>query len=114
MTQPQPFSSSRDASPPPADAEPDVSWLTGEADATMAVIAHGLLNSVSAIQMGAFALKESWQQLSDEQRVQILDIVSDQAGHIRGILQDMIRGLPSDVIRALNGLEHRPEDAEPD
>ena len=114
MTQPQPFSSSRDASPPPTDAESDVSGLTGEADATMAVIAHGLLNSVSAIQMGAFALKESWQQLSDEQRVQILDIVSDQAGHIRGILQDMIRGLPSDVIRALNGLEHRPEDAEPD
>ena len=113
MTQPQPFSSSRD-SDPPAEAGAAVSWLTGEADATMAVIAHGLLNSVSAIQMGAFALKESWQQLSEEQRVQILDIVSDQAGHIRGILQDMIRGLPSDVIRALNGLEHRPEDAEPD
>ena len=114
MTQPQPSSSSRDPAAPPPDTDGAASWLTGESDATMAVIAHGLLNSVSAIQMGAFALKESWQQLSDEQRVQILDIVSDQAGHIRGILQDMIRGLPSEVIRALNGLENRPEDAEPD
>lgn len=113
MTQPPPFSSSKDPSATP-DADEDLAWLTGDSDATMAVIAHGLLNSVSAIQMGAFALKESWQQLSEEQRVQILDIVSDQAGHIRGILQDMIRGLPSEVIRALNGLEHRPEDAEPD
>lgn len=113
MTAPPPFSSAS-PEPPPADGADEGSWLAGEADATMAVIAHGLLNSVSAIQMGAFALKESWQQLTDEQRVQILDIVSDQASHIRGILQDMIRGLPSEVIRALNGLEHRPEDTPPD
>ena len=111
MTQPPPSSSSKDPTPPLTDDE-GLSWLSGESDATMAVIAHGLLNSVSAIQMGAFALKESWPQLSEEQRVQILDIVSDQAAHIRGILQDMIRGLPSEVIRALNGLEHRPEDAD--
>jgi hypothetical protein len=113
MTPPQPSSSSREPVPTPEAAD-GLSWLAGEGDATMAVIAHGLLNSVSAIQMGAFALTESWAQLTEEQRVQILDIVSDQAGHIRGILQDMIRGLPSEVIRALNGLEHRPEDAEPD
>lgn len=81
----------------------------GDADAAMAVIAHGLLNSVSAIQMGAFALKESWAQMSEEQRDQILGIVADQAGHVRGILQDMIRGLPSEVIRALNGLEREQD-----
>lgn len=73
----------------------------------MAVIAHGLLNSISAIQMGAYALKESWTKMTEEQRDQVLSIVADQASHVRGILQDMIRGLPGDVIRALNGLEER-------
>jgi len=85
-------------------------WEAPEADAAMAVIAHGLLNSVSAIQMGAFALRESWTQMTDEQRDQVLGIVADQAAHVRGILQDMIRGLPGEVIRALNGLERRPEE----
>ncbi|MHB1854154.1 MAG: hypothetical protein ACYCS2_03750 [Acidimicrobiales bacterium] len=85
-------------------------WDADESDAAMAVIAHGLLNSVSAIQMGAYALRESWAQMTDEQRDQVLGIVADQAAHVRGILQDMIRGLPSDVIRALNGLERRPEE----
>lgn len=91
-----------------------MSWGSGEEDATMAVIAHGLLNSISAIQMGAFALKESWGRMSEEQRTEVLDIVADQAGHIRGILQDMIRGLPGDVIRALNGLEREPASVEGD
>ena len=95
---------------PSAEAGDGSIWAAGEADATMAVIAHGLLNSVSAIQMGAYALKESWTQMTDEQREQVLNIVADQAAHVRGILQDMIRGLPSEVIRALNGLERRPED----
>lgn len=111
MTPPSPSSSARDSDPPPSEgAEETVPVLGGESDATMAVIAHGLLNSVSAIQMGAYALKESWPQLSEQQRIQILDIVADQAGHVRGILQDMIRGLPTEVIRALNGLERRPEE----
>lgn len=86
-------------------------WDASGGDAAMAVIAHGLLNSVSAIQMGAYALRESWDKMTVEQRDQVLGIVADQAGHVRGILQDMIRGLPGDVIRALNGLE-RESDAE--
>lgn len=112
MTQPRPFSSSMDQSAPTTETGEDLSFFAGD-DATMAVIAHGLLNSISAIQMGAFALKESWAQLNEEQRLQILEIVSDQAAHVRGVLQDMIRGLPSDVIKALNGLEHLPEEADP-
>ncbi|HZT64782.1 MAG TPA: histidine kinase dimerization/phospho-acceptor domain-containing protein [Acidimicrobiales bacterium] len=74
-------------------------------EAAIAVVAHGLLNSISAIQMGAHALRESWDQLNDDQRGEILDVVTDQAAHVRGILQDLIRGLPADVIRALNTLE---------
>jgi len=75
--------------------------------AAAAVIAHGLLNSVSAIQMGAHALREGWNLMTDEQREEILAVLSDQASHVRGVLQDMIRGLPAEVIRALNSLDIR-------
>ena len=75
--------------------------------AAAAVIAHGLLNSVSAIQMGAHALREGWRLMTDEQREEILGVLSDQASHVRGVLQDMIRGLPAEVIRALNSLDIR-------
>ena len=75
--------------------------------AAAAVIAHGLLNSVSAIQMGAHALREGWELMSPEQRNEILEVLSDQSAHVRGVLQDMIRGLPAEVIRALNSLDIR-------
>ena len=77
-------------------------------DATLAVIAHGLLNSVSAIQMGAHALGEGWDRMTQKQRNDVLAVVTDQASHVRGILQDMIRGLPAEVIRVLNELNREP------
>jgi anti-sigma factor ChrR (cupin superfamily) len=79
-----------------------------EDDATLAVIAHGLLNSVSAIQMGAHALREGWERMTENQRSEVLGVVSDQAAHVRGVLQDMIRGLPAEVIRVLNELGREP------
>jgi hypothetical protein len=81
--------------------------LVGD-DATLAVIAHGLLNSVSAIQMGAHALREGWERMTEKQRTDVLGVVSDQASHVRGVLQDMIRGLPPEVIRVLNELGREP------
>ena len=77
-------------------------------DATLAVIAHGLLNSISAIQMGAHALREGWDRMTEKQRDEVLVVVIDQAAHVRGILQDMIRGLPAEVIRVLNELNREP------
>jgi hypothetical protein len=73
-------------------------------DAALAVIAHGLLNSISAIQMGAHALRESWETISTETRDEILGLLTDQAAHVRGVLQDLIRGLPPEIVRALNDL----------
>jgi len=82
--------------------------LTHSEDAAAAaVIAHGLLNSVSAIQMGAHALREGWEKMTPEQRNEILGVLTDQSAHVRGVLQDMIRGLPAEMIRALNSLDVR-------
>lgn len=88
----------------------DDDTMTGALDdAALAVVAHSLLNSVSAIQMGAHALRESWQSMSETQRSEVIAIVADQAAHVRGILQDLIRGLPLEVLRALNNIDERPQ-----
>ncbi|HET6809755.1 MAG TPA: hypothetical protein VFH50_01950 [Acidimicrobiales bacterium] len=88
--------------------DPELAGAFGGDDATLAVIAHGLLNSVSAIQMGAHALREGWDRMSEKQRADVLGVVADQAAHVRGVLQDMIRGLPPEVIRVLNELGREP------
>ena len=88
--------------------DPEGAGALGRDDATLAVIAHGLLNSVSAIQMGAHALQEGWERMSEAQRRDVLGVVADQAAHVRGVLQDMIRGLPPEVIRVLNELGREP------
>lgn len=103
---------SEDTGPGPDPLDGEIGWGFGVDDAAVAVVAHGLLNSISAIQMGAHALRESWAQMTDEQREQVLGLVVDQAAHVRGILSDLIRGLPLEVVRALNGLTG-DEDAEP-
>jgi len=88
----------------PVAQEPEGAEALAEDDATLAVIAHGLLNSISAIQMGAHALQEGWDRMTQKQRQDVLGVVADQAAHVRGVLQDMIRGLPPEVIRVLNEL----------
>ena len=88
--------------------DPEAIGALGGDDATLAVIAHGLLNSVSAIQMGAHALREGWERMTEKQRSDVLGVVADQAAHVRGVLQDMIRGLPPEVIQVLNELGREP------
>lgn len=92
----------------PVAQEPEGAGALVGDDATLAVIAHGLLNSISAIQMGAHALKEGWERMTEKQRQDVLGVVADQAAHVRGVLQDMIRGLPPEVIRVLNELGGQP------
>jgi hypothetical protein len=93
-----------------AEHGPALEWSGGADDAAIAVVAHGLLNSISAIQLGAHALRESWDKLDDAQRRQVIDVLVDQSAHVRGVLQDLIRGLPAEVIRALNSLD--PDDGD--
>ena len=74
-------------------------------EATLAVVIHGLLTSVSVINGGAITLRDSWDELSERDRKRVLSLVIGQAAHVGGVLQDLLRGLPRGLVSALDGLD---------
>lgn len=79
-------------------------------DATVAVLAHGLLNSMAIISGAAATLREAWDELDDPRRDNLLRMITDQAGHVSEMLGDLARGLPLGVLQELDALSqaHRP------
>jgi K+-sensing histidine kinase KdpD len=70
-------------------------------DATLAVVAHGLLGAVSVIQGAASMLIGRSDSLSEEKQLDLLEMIDEQAALLGGVLQDMVRGLPTEVIADL-------------
>lgn len=82
--------------------------LDDQADPTLAVIAHALLNSMAVITGNTRLLLEH--DLTPERRRELLQRVESQATHVTGILQDLVRGLPAgtlDLLEALDRERHR-------
>jgi hypothetical protein len=75
-----------------------------ELDATLAVIAHGLLTSMSVIQGANLMLRQDWDRLPPERRTELLDMALLQADHTIGVLQDLMRGVAPDVAAELDRL----------
>ena len=61
-----------------------------------AVIAHGLLGSVSVVIEAAGLLAEDWDVPDDVQRALLLKL-GEHATHIRSVLHALVRGLPHDA-----------------
>ena len=61
-----------------------------------AVMAHGLLGSVSVVAEAAARLADDWEDHDDGQRALLLKL-SEHAGHIRSVLHALVRGLPHDA-----------------
>ena len=70
----------------PATVEPD--------DATIAVIAHGLLGAVGVIQGAATMLIGRRDTLAADKQVELLEMIEEQTSLLGGVLQDLVRGLP--------------------
>ena len=75
-------------------------WLD---DATMAVVAHGLLGSMSLVLGHTALVRERWDDLPAEQRDAALRTVLSQATFVAEVLKDLARGLPPDVDDVLGG-----------
>jgi signal transduction histidine kinase len=69
----------------------------------MAVIAHALLNSLSVIS-GSTELLLEHDDLPPATRTDLLERIHNQAIHVSGVLQDLVRGLPVGVQDALQAL----------
>jgi hypothetical protein len=63
-----------------------------------AVIAHGLLGSVSVVIEAAGRLVDDSDGSDDAQQVLLLQL-GEHAAHIRSVLQALVRGLPHDALR---------------
>lgn len=61
-----------------------------------AVLAHGILGSVSVVIEAARRLADDWDGADDAQQV-LLARLNEHAGHIRSVLHALVRGLPQDA-----------------
>jgi hypothetical protein len=80
----------------PADEVP-------EADATVAVIAHALLNSMAVITGTIATLLDA--DLPPARRDDLLMRALAQAEHVTGVLQDLVRGMNPGLVDALDHLD---------
>jgi hypothetical protein len=61
-----------------------------------AVIAHGLLGSVSFVIDAAHRLADNWDDADAGQQA-LLDRLDEHASHIKSVLNALVRGLPHDA-----------------
>src|SRR3954447_9022720 len=79
-------------------------WPDAGSDATLAVVAHGLLSSMSVVQGANLMLRDDWERLAPGRREELLDMAITQSQHTIGVLQDLMRGVPPDIAAELDRL----------
>src|SRR5256885_1021562 len=73
---------------------------------TLAVLSHGLLGSVASLMDAADRLATAWPGMDDRERAILLDALRVNASWIGDVLEGLVRGLPADVVSAL---EHQAD-----
>lgn len=94
---------------PVAEAR-DEAWSEDRrADRTaIAVTAHSLLQSVSVILAAAEMIQTHGNQLGGSRQDELLDLIGAQGRHIAGVLVDLVRGVPPEVLEVLDELRPAP------
>ena len=73
-------------------------------DALMAVMAHGLLTSMSVVTGSIGLLRDAWEDIDPAERDALLAKAEEQALHVGAVLTDLVRGLPAEVLSQLDRL----------
>jgi K+-sensing histidine kinase KdpD len=73
-------------------------------DTLMAVLAHGLLTAMSVVTGSIGLLREAWDEIDAEERDVLLAKAEEQALHVGAVLNDLVRGLPPEVLHHLDAL----------
>lgn len=76
-------------------------------DPTLAVIAHALISSVSVVTSAVQSLLAFGDDLDAEKREELLRMALTQSEYIAEVLKDVARGLPGEVIDALDNIGDR-------
>jgi hypothetical protein len=78
-------------------------------DPTTAVIAHSLISSVAVVTGALQSILAYGDDLAAEKRQELLQMALTQAEYLTEVLKDVARGLPAEVIDALDAIgERRP------
>ena len=85
-----------------SDGRPRIDTAT---DATVAVVAHGLINSLAAARVAVHLLSQGHGTLSVERHRALCAVVDRQTAHVTGVLQDLVQGLTPEAAALLAGLE---------
>ena len=78
-------------------------------DDLLAVIAHSLLSSVSVLVGGTELLHSHWPDLGEGQRGELLRTMRDQARHVAGVLDNLVRLGDPHLIEVLDSLTHEAD-----
>lgn len=70
----------------------------------LAVMAHGLLNSMGVIAGAAETMKIHWARLDDAVKLELLDKMLQQSSLVTGVLQDLVRSGRPELVDALDEL----------
>jgi hypothetical protein len=80
---------------------------TSALDPTTAVIAHSLISSVAVVSSAIQSLIAFGDDLEASKRDELLKMALTQAEYLSEVLKDMARGLPPEVIEALDAISER-------
>lgn len=75
-----------------------------DSDGLMAVVAHGLLNSMAVIGTALRALDRPGPEVDQSQREVLTRLALEQTDHVISVLQDLMRSISPEVITALDAL----------
>ena len=76
-------------------------------DPTTAVIAHSLISSVSVVSSAIQSVLTYGDELGADKREELLQMALTQAAYLADVLKDLARGLPAEVIDALDAIDNR-------
>ena len=76
-----------------------------DGDAATAVVAHGLLGNLAVIRGASRMIAEP--ELGQAEKEKLLRMVDAQIDLMQGVLTDLVRGLPSHALAALDDLRSR-------
>ena len=82
-------------------------------DPTIAVIAHSLISSAAVVTHALQSLLDYGHDFDEVRRRQLLAMALTQAEYLSEVLKDVARGLPADVIDALDAIGDRRPLPEP-